>query len=108
MALAAAIDLEGWPNTVVACFDTDGEDGPTRAGGAIVTGNTVIDGRTYHLDPETYLANSDSHTFFEQLDIQEEANREDDTLPAPHLIQTGPTGTNVNDLLFILTYPEHT
>lgn len=101
LALSAAVALDGWPHVVVATLATDGEDGPTEAAGAMVTGETVTYARTHHLDPVSYLDNNDSYSFFQQL------NRED-TAAAGGLIQTGPTGTNVNDLLFILAYPEET
>ncbi|MCA9962315.1 MAG: DUF4147 domain-containing protein, partial [Anaerolineales bacterium] len=96
-ALAAAIALDGQPNRVIASFATDGEDGPTAAAGAVVTGETVKNGRAHRLNATTYLDKNDSYTYFQQLDsVIETANCH---------IQTGPSGTNVNDLLFVLTYP---
>jgi hydroxypyruvate reductase len=87
-ALAAAIALERWPARVIASFATDGEDGPTDAAGAVVTGKTVgADGR---LKAAAALQNNDSYTFFHNLETT--------------LLQPGPTGTNVNDLILILTY----
>jgi glycerate 2-kinase len=97
-ALAAALALDGRPHTAVASVATDGEDGPTDAAGAVVTGLTAGNGRGCGLDPHAYLARNDSYTFFRELDA-----RAPDQPPA--LIQTGATGANVNDLLFILTYP---
>jgi glycerate 2-kinase len=90
LALAAAIALDGWQKVAVAAFATDGEDGPTAAAGAIVTGATAAHAREQGLDPGAYLERHDSFNFFRQ---------------AGGLIQTGPTGTNVNDLVIILTYP---
>ncbi len=90
LALAAAIALDGVDDVVVATYATDGDDGPTIAAGAIVTGQTVALGRKLGLDAKTYLANHDSYTYFDQLD--------------GHLIITGQTGTNVNDLLFVIRY----
>jgi hydroxypyruvate reductase len=66
---------------------TDGEDGPTDAAGAVVTGGTLQRARSLGLDPADYLARNDSYTFFDKLG---------------DLIKTGPTGTNVNDLVFLL------
>ncbi len=101
-ALAAAIALHGVKRRVVASFATDGEDGPTPAAGAVVTGETVQNGRVYRLDAEQYLARNDSYTYFQQLDTLTKAGSPD----APtHLLQTGPTGTNLNDLIIILSYP---
>lgn len=95
VALAAAIALAGKPRTVVASVATDGEDGPTGAAGAVVTGETAVVARQNHLDPTTYLDHNDSHTFFSRLDSSQST---------PTLIRTGQTGTNVNDLIIILTY----
>lgn len=96
-ALAAAIALDGWPQRAIASVATDGDDGPTQAAGAVVTGETVENGRSQSLDPIAYLENNDSYTYFQTLD---------DTLPDEQkcLIKTGLTGTNVNDLIFILRY----
>lgn len=104
MALAAAIALDGWRNIVVACFSTDGEDGLTPYAGAMVNGKTVSTARSKNLDPATYLDNNDSTSFFEQIEKGGEIDGR--TAVRPHLIKTGPTGTNVNDLVFILTYPD--
>ena len=100
VALAAAIALAGIPNRVVASLASDGEDGPTSAAGAVVSGETAVLARRHGLEPRHYLARNDSHTFFAQLD--EVLNGR---APAS-LITTGSTGTNVNDLLLILTYDE--
>jgi hydroxypyruvate reductase len=93
LALSAAIALDGWPNRVIATFATDGEDGPTGAAGAVVTGETAALGRTLHLDARAYLDHNDSYTFFKNVD---------DVGHGRHLLITGPTGTNVNDLIFII------
>jgi len=89
LALAAAIALDGWPRVLVATLATDGNDGPTDAAGAIATGETVAQGRALGLDARAYLANNDAYTYFDRLG---------------GLIRTGPTNTNVNDLLMILAY----
>lgn len=116
LALAAAIGLEGLAHAVVACFGTDGEDGPTTAAGAVVTGETAAFGRRFGLNPQQFLANNDSYHFFQHLDEQilaerqeggeaeEPSNDEERKTADLHHIITGPTGTNVNDLLFILSY----
>lgn len=108
LALAAAIELDGWPNTAIACFTTDGEDGVTDAAGAVVTGGTVPSSRKYKLDARGYLDENDSHTYFFVLDsMVSRAEAEKRMLPDDfHLVRTGPTGTNVNDLIFILSFPE--
>lgn len=90
LALAAAIALDGWPGRVVATFATDGDDGPTDAAGGLVTGQTMIAARQLGLQAENYLDNNDSYHLLEATGS---------------LIKTGQTGTNVNDLTFVLTYP---
>jgi hydroxypyruvate reductase len=89
MALAAAIALDGWPNSLIACLGTDGSDGPTDAAGAFADGNTASRARALGLDAIKFLANNDSYHFFAALD---------------DLIITGPTNTNVNDLCLILVW----
>jgi len=92
-ALAAAISLAGWPNRTITSFATDGDDGPTGMAGATITGQTIQNNQA----ALAHLNNNDSFTYFQQLDT---AGGD------PHLIKTGPTGTNVNDLLIILNYRE--
>jgi glycerate 2-kinase len=88
-ALAAALVIDGLPNIVISTFATDGVDGPTDAAGAIVTGDTLARARALGLDPHQHLADNNSYPFFAALG---------------DLVLTGPTGTNVNDLLFGLVY----
>ncbi len=97
-ALAAAIALDGRSGVVLFSLATDGDDGPTGAAGAIVTGETAALARAHRLNPRAYLDNNDSYTFFRELDTAV-------SQPA-HLIITGPTGTNVNDLICVLTYEQ--
>jgi hydroxypyruvate reductase len=87
LALAAAIALDGWSGVTLLALATDGGDGPTDAAGAVVTGETARRAREAGLDPRAALARNDSYPFFAAL--------------GDH-VKTGPTGTNVNDLLFIL------
>ncbi|MCP4536125.1 MAG: glycerate kinase [Chloroflexi bacterium] len=87
LALAAAMALDGWPGVLVMALATDGSDGPTDAAGATITGETVTRAKALGLDPQAALDTNDSYAFFDA---------------SGDLIRTGPTGTNVNDLLFIL------
>jgi hydroxypyruvate reductase len=87
VALGAALALEGWENVLVATLATDGTDGPTDAAGAFADGSTVARARALGLDPTDHLARNDAYPFFSALG---------------DLILTGPTGTNVNDLAFVL------
>jgi len=86
LALAAAIALEGWERVTVVTLATDGTDGPTDAAGAIVDGTTTRKAAERGLSPLAYLQNNDSYTFFQALG---------------DLLITGPTNTNVNDLVFV-------
>jgi hydroxypyruvate reductase len=87
LALSAALALDGWPGVLVVALATDGIDGPTDAAGAIATGETVARALDLGLDPWAALMANDSYPFFDALG---------------DLLHTGPTGTNVNDLLFVL------
>jgi glycerate 2-kinase len=90
LALAAALALDGLPGVLLVALGTDGTDGPTDAAGAVATGETVARARALGLDPAAYLADNDAYPFFDALD---------------DLIRTGPTGTNVNDLMFLFAFP---
>jgi len=87
LALAAAMALEGMAGFCLMALATDGTDGPTDAGGAIVDGLTVKRARSLGLDPVETLASNDAYTLLAAVD---------------DLLITGPTGTNVNDLLVVL------
>jgi glycerate 2-kinase len=89
LALAAALALEGWDDTILVSLATDGTDGPTDAAGAIASGSTLSRAESLGLSAEKYLADNDSYHFFEQLG---------------DLIMTGPTNTNVNDLIFVFVF----
>lgn len=90
LALAAAIALEDLEGVVLLALGTDGTDGPTDAAGAIATGRTVERARERGLDASAYLDDNDAYPFFEALG---------------DLIRTGPTGTNVNDLMMLFALP---
>lgn len=89
LALAAVPLLAGLTDVMLVTLATDGEDGPTDAAGAVVTGETADRASALGLDPTAFLANNDSYHFFEKLG---------------DLLQPGPTGTNVNDLTFLLRF----
>ncbi len=88
VALGAVEGLSGLPHTLLVALATDGGDGPTDAAGAVVTGETLNRGRTLGLNPVTFLQRNDAYPFFAALD---------------DLLRPGPTLTNVNDLLFVVT-----
>jgi glycerate 2-kinase len=89
MALGAVFLLSGLPDVALITLGTDGEDGPTDAAGAVVTGKTLQRARALELNPLAYLQSNDSYHFFSALG---------------DLIQPGPTGTNVNDLVFLFAF----
>jgi glycerate 2-kinase len=88
VALAAVEALSGVGDAALVTLATDGEDGPTDAAGAVVTGESLKRAGSMGIDPNIALAQNDSYHFFESLD---------------DLVKIGPTGTNVNDinLLFL-------
>lgn len=85
LALAAVRELADLRNVLFITLATDGEDGPTDAAGAVVTGETLERGLNLGLSPEAFLNDSDSHGYFSALN---------------DLLKPGLTGTNVNDLIF--------
>lgn len=88
-ALLAAQKITGYPWTVLSA-GTDGIDGNSPAAGAIVDGNTITLARDEGVTPEKFLADFDSYGFFEK--VEEKSGQK-------FLIRTGPTGTNVNDIM---------
>ena len=86
LALGAVNSLSGDQSLILISLATDGEDGPTDAAGAVATNQTYKAGLSLGHIPLEYLANNDSYHYFECLG---------------DLIKTGPTLTNVNDLVFI-------
>ena len=86
LALAAVTELVDFPGVMLVTLATEGEDGPTDAAGAVVTGESYRRAVGMTLQPEDFLTRNDSYSFFALLD---------------DLLKPGPTGTNVNDLLFL-------
>lgn len=93
-ALAAAMELDrrGWSEWTVASLATDGQDGPTGAAGAIADAGSIATARRLGIDRERLLNANDSLRFFEMVG---------------GLVVTGPTGTNVNDLMFAVRTTNH-
>ncbi|GAB4507173.1 MAG: glycerate kinase [Sulfuricaulis sp.] len=84
LALAAAMMLQGHDDVWLLAAGTDGTDGPTEDAGALVDGGTITRGAQAGLDAKLLLARADAGTFLEA---------------SGDLIQTGPTGTNVMDIM---------
>lgn len=87
LALAAAIALSGWSKISILSAGTDGTDGPTDAAGAFADGETCSMALALGLDPGRYLRDNDSYHFFDKLG---------------QLLRTGPTRTNVADVICVL------
>lgn len=87
LALAAALALAGKPGILVGALATDGSDGPTDSAGAIVDGETVARAAAQGYDAATHLARHDAYPLLDAVG---------------DLLRSGPTNTNVNDLLFVL------
>jgi glycerate-2-kinase len=87
LALAAALGLEGSRPMVVLSAGTDGIDGMAGGAGAVVDPTTVARLRNAGIDPVEALSNNDSGTALEAVGDS---------------IITGPTGTNVCDLIVLL------
>jgi glycerate-2-kinase len=86
LALAAALELEGLEGVGLLAAGTDGNDGPTDAAGAFADGGTAARGRARGVDPDRALAENDAYGFFDA---------------EGGLLRTGPTGTNVADLVLL-------
>lgn len=84
LALAAALELQGRTDCLLLAAGSDGSDGPGDDAGALVDGGSVARGLEEGLDPERCLAGADAGRFLEA---------------SGDLINTGPTGSNVMDLV---------
>ena len=96
LALAAAMEIgaraAGLPRTAgtgicVLAAGTDGTDGPGEDAGALVDAGTIARGMAGGFDPERSLRAADAGTFLEA---------------SGDLVHTGPTGTNVMDLVIAM------
>lgn len=87
LALSAAEGIAGLEDVVICSVGTDGTDGPTDAAGGIVDGKTLEKLSKAGIDLDEVLKNNDSYNALKTVE---------------GLIFTGPTGTNVNDLIFLL------
>lgn len=85
--LSAALEIDGLENTVILSAGTDGTDGNTDAAGAAADGLTITRAKDLRIDPEAHLSEHNAYAFFKGLD---------------DLIITGPTKTNVMDIMVLL------
>ncbi len=84
LALAAALELQDRNDVWFLAAGTDGTDGPTDDAGALVDSGTIARGVQAGLDARRSLDRADAGTFLEA---------------SGDLVQTGPTGTNVMDIM---------
>lgn len=89
LTLGAALALDGVPRCLLVSLASDGIDGPTDAAGAWVDGETVSRGRALGLDLQRAAQAHDSYPALDALEA---------------LLHTGPTGSNLADLVFGLAY----
>lgn len=90
LVLGAAIAMDGVPGMAVVSLGTDGVDGPTDAAGAVADGDSISKARSHGLDARAALAANDTHAFWKSIGA---------------LVRTGPTGTNVMDIIVALALP---
>jgi hydroxypyruvate reductase len=87
LALSAVKELSGVENILFISLATDGDDGPTDSAGAVVNGESRQRAEKFGMFTPAYLSRNDAYNFFN---------------PLGDLIQCGYTGTNVNDLIFLI------
>ena len=87
VSLGAAIKIDKLEGTAFASIGTDGIDGPTDAAGALIDSSTLSRARELGLNPLKSLEHNDAYHFFQEIS---------------DLVFTGPTGTNVMDLLILV------
>jgi len=86
LAVRLALALAGERGWTALCAGTDGSDGPTDAAGAFADPDLAVRARALGLDPLHALASSDVHPLL---------------AATGDLFRTGPTETNVADLLLV-------
>jgi glycerate 2-kinase len=86
LALAAALALQTTPGVTLVSLATDGTDGPTDSAGGMVDSATVARGTAAGLNAADHLRRHDAYPLLQTTN---------------DLLQTGPTQTNVNDLVFV-------
>ena len=85
--MAAAIEVAAMEDVLVLSAGTDGTDGPTDAAGAVADGSSLKRAAEKGMDARLFLAHNDAYHLFG---------------PLGDLIITGPTNTNVNDVMLVL------
>jgi hydroxypyruvate reductase len=89
LALGAALALDGAARCALIALASDGIDGPTDAAGAWVDGETAARARALGLDLQHAADAHDAYPLLDQLGA---------------LLRTGPTGSNLADVVIGLAY----
>lgn len=87
LALAAALSLANHPGITIGALATDGTDGPTDSAGAIVDHSTLSRAIAHSFSPREHLTYHNAYPLLDAIG---------------DLLRSGPTNTNVNDLLFVI------
>jgi glycerate 2-kinase len=87
LALLTALLLRGKPGITILSAGTDGNDGTTDVAGAVVDSDTIAEALSKNINPEKHLTGFDSYHFFKKA--------------GGHII-TGPTMTNVMDIIVVI------
>ncbi len=86
LCVGFSLASRGLSNAVLASIGSDGIDGNSPAAGGICDGMLVDEALGMGLDPHSYLSDNDTYGLLSRLG---------------RAIVTGPTGTNVNDLVVL-------
>lgn len=89
LCVGFSIPTRGLNNVVIASIGSDGVDGNSPAAGGICDGTLVDEALSVGLDPHKYLGDNDTYALLSRLG---------------RAIITGPTGTNVNDLVALAVW----
>lgn len=89
LALSTALELYGYGDYIILSIATDGIDGNSPAAGAIMTNIDIKKALDSGLDPLKYLDNNDTYNFHKTIGTA---------------INTGYTGTNLNDIFVMALY----
>lgn len=87
LALRAACELAGCDDVVLLAAGTDGSDGNSEDAGALIDGGTLMRGMDAGCDARECLVRADAGSFLDA---------------SGDLLDTGPTGTNVRDIVIAL------
>lgn len=91
LALAALLEIGDTAGIQLLAAGTDGIDGSSTAAGALADATIWRQAQAQGLDPASFLANNDANAFFSR---------------AGGLVITGPTGTNVMDIVILTIDPK--